>query len=84
MTTKYLTAIGVLVLAIVFGFIFVTQFTNQPSTINNVAETPSPAATPPSQKAPDSVDSIEKDLNSVDVNGIDSDSSQFTSEVQGF
>jgi hypothetical protein len=86
MTTRLVTAGAILVFAIIFSFIFWNQFTsnqrqlagNPGQSTNNatVSQTPTPAN--------DSAASIESDLNSIDINGIDSDSSQFTTSLNGF
>ena len=99
MTTRLITAGVVLVVAIIFGFIFINQFTaNQkslsgetPSTYqttneNTQMQTPTPTSTQGGESSVpknDSVSSIETDLNNLDLN-FDSDSAQFDSQLKGF
>lgn len=94
MKTRIGIATAVLVLAVVFGFIFWNQFTsnqNQLAGNNN----PTPAATQNQTSSTqdlqqtsvpknDSLDSIEASLSSVDIIGIDSDSAELSSELNGF
>jgi len=83
MNTRLITAGAILVLAIVFGFIFWNQFSSNqkqlaggtpPNTSNNYPVVPKN----------DSVGAVQTDLNSADINGIDSDSSQFSTQLNGF
>jgi hypothetical protein len=88
--TKIATAGAVLVLAIVFGFIFWSQFTsnqqqlsggNPSYTQNNNSQNNANVSTIPKN---DNLDLIDTDLNSVDVNSIDSDSGKIDAQLKSF
>lgn len=86
MNTRILIGAAVLVLAIVFGFIFWNQFSSNqqnlaggnPQLYTNTSKSSSTAV------KNDSVDSIDSDLSGVNVTNIDSDSSQFNTQLNGF
>lgn len=79
MTTRIVTGGMILVIAIVFAFIFWNQFSSNQHTLSGDNSTVAIKKTPSN----DSVSSIETDLNTIDTN-IDSDSTQFDAELQGF
>ena len=85
MTTRLITAGVILVAAIIFGFIFWNQFSsNQQNLAGGNMPVPTTQTTQTQTPKKDSVSSIETDLNNVDVNSIDSDSSQFNTQLKGF
>jgi hypothetical protein len=83
--TKLVTAGAVLVLAIVFGFIFWNQFSsnqqqlaggNSPYSQNDTQQNSIPKN--------DNLDLIDTDLNSSNINSIDSDSGQMDAQLKSF
>jgi predicted PurR-regulated permease PerM len=83
--TKLVTAGAVLVLAIVFGFIFWNQFSsnqqqlaggNSPYSKNDTQQNSIPKN--------DNLDLIDTDLNSSNINSIDSDSGQMDAQLKSF
>jgi hypothetical protein len=85
MTTRVTIAVSVLVLAIVFGFIFWNQFASNQHELAGGDDTPYTVQTnKTSVPKNDTVSSIETDLNATDTTGIDSDSSQLNTQLNGF
>jgi len=82
MTTRLTTAGVILVAAIIFGFIFWNQFTSNQRNLAGGNDMPAAQT----QKAPthDNLTAIETDLNGIDLNSVDSDSTQISTELSGF
>lgn len=87
MTTRLTIAGAVLVLAIVFGFIFWNQFSSSQkqlaagnTPISQTSSSNSKSAVPKN----DNISNIESDLSGVNVNTVDTESTQLNSQLNGF
>jgi hypothetical protein len=88
MGTRIATGFAVLVIAVVFGFVFWNQFKiNQQNLAggpgNGFVSSDSTAVVH-HKSTSDTLNAIEKDLNNINENAIDSDSGQMSTQLRGF